>query len=422
MKDILPRIRTGRFTSSRLVCFLFCGAFFVMPMGTSPFTILGGLALLTWLFSGEFLRQRRNYIREPWFFPVVAVIALTFAGLIWSADPSGLGIKYAKKAHYWLYAFAVASVGFSKHPAQNLIKAFLLGLFINALAGFLQLADMLPRFSEYGKTAYTGFYGGYNTLAILLILGMMTASFLFRSATASKEKIVYVSLIPVYIFHLALLEGRGGYLAFLILLPVILFQLFHGKRVLYIVLAYILVVVLIASSPVVQFRTGQAVESLRSHFNAEADVFSGKKYSGYMDRIYMWRWAIDLFLEHPLIGVGTGGYTQSILQGGGGRGIAHPHNNILYVAVSYGILGLIIFGWLFWVLLKAGWRNRDDPVGFFILSSTLVILVGGLTDTHILDAGGAFLLAVTTGLLASLPSSETIHHRGTEKTEAETLW
>ena len=89
-------------------------------------------------------------------------------------------------------------------------------------------------------------------------------------------------------------------------------------------------------------------------------------------------------------------------------GIAHPHNNVLYVAVSFGIVGLIIFGWFFWILIRESWRNRASPVGYFILSSVLVILVGGLVDTHILDAGGAFLLAVTTGLLSFLPKDNKV--------------
>ena len=405
IKDIVNRIRAGRFTPSRLIYYIFCGAFFVMPMGTSPFIILGGLALLTWLFSGEFLRRRRSYMKETWLLPVFAIIVLSFIGLIWSPDPSGLGIKYAKKSYYWLFALSIASVGFSKNPVQNLIKAFLIGLLINSIAGFLQLAEILPRFAEYGRTGYTGFYGGYNTLEILLILGMMTASSFYRSTSDRKEKILFISLVPVYFFHLTLLEGRGGYLTFFILLPVILMNIFRRKKVLWIGFVYILVIAVILSSPVIRFRIHQSVESLRLHFSSESDVVWGKKHTEYIDRIYMWRWAIDLFLEHPLIGVGTGGYYRSILQGGGEQGMAHPHNNVLHVAVSYGILGLLIYGWLFWILLKAGWRNRENPVGFFILSSTLVILVGGLTNTHILDAGGTFLLAVTVGLLSSLPPS-----------------
>ena len=73
------------------------------------------------------------------------------------------------------------------------------------------------------------------------------------------------------------------------------------------------------------------------------------------------------------------------------------------MAVSWGIVGILVWGWFFWVLLRAGWQHRDHIFGFFILSSVLVIMVGGMSNTHLLDSGGAFLLALTTGLASALP-------------------
>jgi len=383
--------------------YFFLGAFFAMPMGTSPFTILGGCALILWIFSGEFYRCRYRYLKEAWFLPVVALTALVWIGLIWSPDPSGIGFKFAKKTHYWLYAFAVASVLFNGKSAENLIKAFLTGLSLNALVGFLQYLKVIPIISKFG-TVYTGFHGGYNTLAILLVLGILTASFYFRMAEGKKAKGIYFFLMLVYFFHLIILTGRGGYLTFAILSPIIAYNVSPRKSLIAILIIYILVIITMSFSPVVQDRFTVTINAIEEHFDAKEDFVSGKKYSGPLDRIYMWRWAIHLFKEHPFIGVGTGGYKQSVLASGGDIGIAHPHNNILHMAASYGVLGLFAFAWLFWVLLKAGWQNRHGPVGFFIFSSSLVILVGGFTDTHILDAGGAFLLAVTTGLMTTLPN------------------
>jgi len=397
-----------RFSSGHLIYYLFCGAFFVMPMGTSPFTILGGCILTIWLFSGEFIRRKEGYLKEAWLYPVLAIIVLTWLGLIWSPDPSDLGLKYAKKTHYWLYALALAGTGFNKDPSENLIKAFLVGLLFNALVAYLQVGNIVPRFSEWGSTGYTGFYGGYNTLAILLVLGMMTASFYFRVAVSKRERIIYASLMLVYFIHLMILEGRGGYLTFALLSPIIIYNLLYGKKLYHIFLVYALIIGIMSASPIVRDRVSNVVNDLHLHLKEGGDVKMGKTYSKHIDRIYMWRWAIALFIKHPLIGVGTGGYKKTILMEGGDKGISHPHNNILHMAASFGILGLFVFGWLFWILLKAGWQHRHSLTGFFILASSLVILIGGLTDTHILDAGGLFLLALTTGLMSVLPKREPV--------------
>jgi hypothetical protein len=144
----------------------------------------------------------------------VAILVLVWAGVIYTPDPQGLGIKFAKKTHYWLYAFAIGGIAFAKYPAQHMIKALLIGLFLNALAGFLQMAHIVPTFDTWGTTKYTGFSGGYNTLSLFLTMGIMVASFSIRAAESRKEKLMYIILMLTYFFHLIILEGRGGYLTF----------------------------------------------------------------------------------------------------------------------------------------------------------------------------------------------------------------
>jgi len=392
-----------KLTPDQLLYYLFCGAFFVMPFGTTPFTVLGLCILLVWFVTGQFFKARNQYMRGAWFWPVAAMVVLTWLGLIWSADPGGLGLKYAKKTHYWLYALALGGMGLSGKSSAHLMKAFFGGLGINAFVAFLQAAGLVPTFAVFGERYYTGLHSGYNTLAILLILGMLTASFYFRRAEGYKPRLAYGCIMVIYFVHLILLASRGAYVTFLVLSPVLVVNILHGRKIRFMLLAYLFVIGLMFSSPVVRDRVSFSVKAVQSHLKEGGEFASGKKYSYHIDRIYMWRWAIDLFLEHPVLGVGTGGYYKAILSKGGDAGIAHPHNIMLYVAVSWGIIGILVCGWFFWVLLKAGWQHRDHIFGFFILSSVLVILVGGMSNTHILDSGGAFLLALTTGLASALP-------------------
>ena len=82
------------------ITILSCLAFLVMPMGTSPFTILGVCMLALWFFTGEWIRKRHSYIKAPWLLPVFAMVAISFLGLIYTPDFGGLGLKYAKKNYY----------------------------------------------------------------------------------------------------------------------------------------------------------------------------------------------------------------------------------------------------------------------------------------------------------------------------------
>jgi O-antigen ligase len=287
-----------------------------------------------------------------------------------------------------------------------LVKALMVGLVINAFAAFLQLVKILPKWSSISFLGYTGFYSGYNTLSLLLVIGILMATFYLRNSEGKKEKFLSSALAVVYFVHLMIMQGRGGYVTFILLSPLAVYNaagsLVRKRRLWVVLVLYALMISIFFSSSIVRERVFNLSENLRQQLSAEGEVALGTKYSRLVDRVYMWRWAAKLFGEHPLVGVGTGGYRKWVLDKGGDQEIDHPHNNLLYMATSFGVLGLIAFGWLFTILLRAGWRHRNKEVGFFGLASLLAILIGGMTDTHILDSGGMFLLAVTVGIQSAV--------------------
>jgi O-antigen ligase len=402
-----PHMDTAKISAltPKTIFFLYCGAFFSMPLGTSAYTIFGIGCLVLWFCSGQFFKQRGSYIKQPWFPPVLFLIALTWFGLLWSTDV-GRGLKYAMKTYYWLYAMALASVVLSQRRPGMLIKALMVGLVINAFAAFLQLVKILPKWSSISFLGYTGLHSGYNTLSLLLVIGILMATFYLRNSEGKKEKFLSIALAVVYLVHLMIMQGRGGYVTFILLSPLAVYNaacsLVRKRRLWVVLVLYALMISIFFSSSIVRERVFNLSENLRQQLSAEGEVALGTKYSRLVDRVYMWRWAVELFWEHPLIGVGTGGYRKWVLDKGGDQEIDHPHNNLLYMATSFGVLGLIAFGWLFTILLRVGWRHRNKEVGFFGLASLLAILIGGMTDTHILDSGGMFLLAVTVGIQSAL--------------------
>lgn len=383
-------------SSEALLYYLSCGLFFALPLGTSPPNVLGVLAALVWLFSGTVVQKRRVYLGKSWFWPVLVLILLPWFGLLYSNDPAGLGIKFAKKTHYWVYGLALASLSFETFPPHRLIQAFILGLALNAGVAILQFAGLLPMIN---KISY-GLGLGYSSLAAYLVLGILMASYYFRETEEKRTRILLGLLMTGYFFHLVILLGRVGFFTFLVLSPVIVRNFFKTFSFYKISLVCLLLIVAMSFSPVVRDRVALSISQIRHHLSADPESAWGREYTDYQDRFYMWYGAVRIFLDNPLLGVGTGGYTAALKARGkpDWPSIAHPHSNILYMAANFGLVGILAFLWFFAELIRNSWEARHTPQGFFVLATALVILVGGLVDTQIVDAATAFLVSVATGL------------------------
>jgi len=329
-------------------------------------------------------------------------MVLPWVGLLYTPDPQGLGIDYAEKTLYWFYGVALASISFRVFPPQRLIQAFLLGLALNALVAVVQFSGI---FSPTGGEEFRGFGEGYSILSAYLIVGMFVASYYFREAKEKRAKIVPSLLMILYFFHLIIMRGRTGYVTFILLSPLIVHTLFRRLGFLKITLCCALLFAIMFFSPIVRDRIDLSIDQFRYHLNAEPDAAWGKEYNVYQDRFYMWYGAFPIFLENPFFGVGTGGY-QTALKEKRKRDdpyIAHPHNNLLHMAVSFGIVGIIAYLWLFVETVRNAWEQRDTLVGFYVVSTTVVIFISGLFNTTILDVGTSFLLSVTVGLQQGFP-------------------
>ncbi len=400
MQTVLHKIRKSK--PDDLLFYLLWAAFFSLPLGTSPPTIFGVLAVLVWVFSGMAFRPESTCFGKPWFWPILALIALPWIGLLYSPDSKELGMVFAEKSHYWLYCMAVAGIPFLKHSPGGLIKAFLGGLALNTFAASLQFAGILE---PVNGVQYHGFGLGYSTVSTYLVLGILMTSYFFGNTEDKKQKVLPGFLMVFYFFHLIILQGRVGFFTFFVLSPLIVHNLLARRGILKISAICFVLLGSMFISPVVRDRVSLSIDELKYHMNADRGSAWGREYSEKQDRFYMWYGAIEIFMENPVLGIGTGGY-QTVMKQRGEPGWpvhAHPHNSFLYMAVSFGLIGVACLLWFFWEIMKNSWREKHSQSGFFVLSVSLVIFVSGFVDTQIADAGTAFLLALASGLQNGFP-------------------
>jgi O-antigen ligase len=393
MLNIKEMIR--KMTADDLIFWFVALTFLLLPTGTAPPLIVVGLALVVWIFSGRFLNVRQLFAK-PLTWPVIVFIILPWTGLLYSQDLD-LGMDYAMKTKYWIAFLLTAGLVLDEKRIHILNRFFWSGLLMGAILAFIQFSG----FVKLHDSQFLGFGIVHTLISMYLIIGIMTASFYFKKTKNFLYKIFLLFLMAAFLFHLTVLRGRSGYLLFALFSPMISVNLTHqfSTRIKLGVCA--LLIISLALSPVVRNTISTTIVNLKAQ---KEKIIKGEDVAQF-PRFYITRIALEQLAAHPLTGIGTGSLTKPTKLRG--HEVTHPHNNILYMGVSFGIIGILACLWLFWNMFKISWYSRETSTGYFVLAICLVLFFGGIFDTHILNTGTLLLLAMGYGFLNFLEPNKT---------------
>ncbi|MBF0242380.1 MAG: O-antigen ligase family protein [Desulfamplus sp.] len=343
-------------------------------------------------------------LSEDWILPLTLFIALPWIGLLYVPEISDVSMDYARKTHYWLYAFVMALLPLEKRAISLVVKAFLAGLFVNTLFAFVQFAGFAPMPAPSGIQGYFGFGVIYSALSIYLVAAILMSSFFFKSSNTFGVKALNIFLIFIFLFHISIMDGRNGYVTFFVLSPFVAINIigrFDLKKVLIICTLFL---ICMSFSPVLKHRVISTFENIKNNKEIILENTWENKIIDILPRFYLLSSAVDIFLDHPIIGAGTGGYRYYTSQGGK-IAQSHPHSNILYMGVSFGVVGIFSYLWLCWVMFKKSWGCKYEIQGYFALSILLVIFISGFFNSQIIDSGPALFFSLGYGFLNHMKSS-----------------
>ncbi|MGK9452839.1 O-antigen ligase family protein [Acidithiobacillus caldus] len=369
---------------------------FFFPLSTAGAGISAGLFLFMYAVSGHWKRWR-EITKRSWALPLALLISLSFLGLLWTNDLHA-GFKIAVATGYGIYAFMGATLPWRNLWVRWLIRLFLAGLFLNAVAAFLMTWHVLPWHNE-DYIAYTGFADHIwlsmaLTHALLWILWDLRAKWNFG---------LWTNLIigALFFIQLAITPGRSGQLLFVLLMPVSVWILFNGKWRYWAFGVITLGIAGMALSPIVQSRVALGAQNLEQ-FIANPDTTT----TSWGERLAtMWA-GIDMAYEHPIAGVGTGGFASAmadlqkrhlITETPGTVGDSAANSYISEAAVL-GIPGLLLLLWFLIALTKEVWNVYMTPQGWFVLSYLGIFWIGSLYNTLTWGYADALTIAILAGL------------------------
>ncbi len=385
-----------RVNPDTLLWYGFAGMFFSVPLATSPTVICGVFVLLVWIISGRFLKDIPRWSKSDLGIPVLLLIVLPWLGLIYTPAPDD-GFPIALKTHYWFYAMALGPLLTVRRRPDLLITTFLAGLSLNSVVSILQFGGLIPL--KHGAAA--GLMGGSSawiTFSLLLCTGILISSFSFSKASSTGRKAVYGLLMVLYFVTIAFTGGRSGYIALIILSPFVVYNILGQRHIVEILVASLVLVSLLFASPVVRARFAKAQEDMVLYTQGEINTSVGL-------RLHMWEIALKDIKGNVLLGKGTAGFAASWEQNKNDPSLPsmfHPHSSFLFMTVSYGIFGLISFCWLLFVMLRKGWKNRKESLGFSVFVFTVVFTIGSFTDTQVLVFATAVALPLFAGMAEAI--------------------
>lgn len=262
------------------------------------------------------------------------------------------------------YIFKNKSIEFN----QKILSFFFLGGVIVSLSGIY--ARVFLNLERTGSlTSNANLYGIYMLFLVILAFALF-----FQKEYKYKKWACF--LVPLFSYNLIYSLSRSAFLGTIIAL--LFFLLFKNKKVLLLFLLILSISPFILPAPLL----GRIEGTYQSFINREDQ------------RIYIWKNAYEQFKERKIFGVGIGQYRehyQIYENAPSQRTFNHAHNLILQIMAELGLVGLLTFLYMLFLIIKLTYRklpfNNDFKgvlelslaslfVGFFVQAQFEFSLIG----------------------------------------------
>ncbi|CUH94496.1 hypothetical protein P22_0562 [Propionispora sp. 2/2-37] len=339
--------------------------------------------------------------------------------IIFAAD------KSLVRAIALFFLTALISIIFSERPMegvgmtatllQRMVLPFILVVgFIKQRRQFLRIlvAMAVSLFIADLYAIWQGFYGNFRAAAfsehpmtlagyLLQMIPLLLVFFIEDQTLPRKYRTLFGIVLGVSTVALLFNGTRGAWIA--VSLTLFFYGLLNIKRNPKYLFGFIALLMIIG---IIAFN----VPSLKHRIDSIVD----KHYQSNSERLLMWHSAWNMFLDHPITGVGIGNYEkayqeQYISPDAKERKQSHAHNNFLQVLADRGIIGFLGFIYLFGYILYSSYRNYSKTknlwaIGIFLV--TVSLLLQGLTEYNAGNSAVTRMYWFLIGLSFSAMNSE----------------
>jgi len=418
VRNVMFLIMHRYFTPPLRIAMVLLGV--AVPISVALDNLLLAILLLTALFAARGIG--RIAIENPVARAAWLLFGILLIGLSYGATPlrEALGIlgKYADLAFVPLLMWLLRDHAAQRWAQFSFLGAMGLTLLLSYLIG-LQLLPLQHWMPTAAAVENPVIFHSHITQNNMMAFAAFLALLNLRTAASFGKRIAWGSFAVLAMVNVLLMvQGRTGYLILLVLLGWFIWSTLArlaaqrgkiwGWRQAGLIgfMALFAVTILAQLSPRLHNRMGLVVSEFQAwQPNQGKDTSTGQRLDFYYN-------TLQLVQQHPLVGMGTGGFQAAFAQQVSGTTALpthNPHNEYLMITVQTGLVGLAFFLYLFFTL----WRNApklDTPFAQDAARGlVLAYVVNCLFNSALLDhSDGLFFAFMTAVLFASLKSEPKI--------------
>jgi len=378
-------VKQARFALLWLFIFSIPWENFVLLPGTGTMSrVVGAVAL----GIGVGVTAIYGRIRPPGVFLLVVALFVFWAGLTvyWSIDPDESLKRIKTYVQLAAMAWLIWEVADTEELQGRLLQAFVLACWGVAAATFMSY--MRGTFTAENRYTAEGLNG--NDVALTLVLGIPMAWYLAALSSSWLGRWLNRAYVPVALVALLLTASRGGFIAALAALALIPWTFGRLDWRSKLVLSVLVVASVWLVAMLVPPSSWERLATMQSELGSGGTM-------GYRKTI--WNAGLSVAINHPVIGVGAGGFSLAVAPA-----LSRPfaaHNAFLAVLVEQGVIGLALFASLFVAAILPSWRLPPLMTRFrVVLIATLIIGVMPLNWDYVKTTWFILALLASQGALA----------------------
>jgi len=375
----------GSFDLNKTYQYLLILLAFLMPLTVAGANTIIVIICMLWLFSGDYKAKYIQIMSSKLMIASIVFYCFHVIGLFWTEDIKW-GLHILHKMWYFLLLFPIFFNIVQKKYIKYYVIGFLLAIALTEIVSYLVWFEIIAPFKNATVDNPTPFMShiSYNPILVFAIYIVLHEIFLNKKLTHLVFSL-YSFFAICMIINMFITGGRGGQVAFFVMLLILIFQILDNQRVKSLIASFIMI-------PGIFFVAYQTSDLFQERFDRgliEVINFSNTSNNSVGLRINFVVNSFEIIKQNPIIGVGTGDFPTeyhkiNLVNSPTLPSTTNPHNMFILILMQLGLIGLFSMLTIFYYQLKFSKTSSNKLMRNAAVTLPLIFLVLMLSDSYLL--------------------------------------